>query len=232
MNKPKFDPTKTYRLVRVEWIDSVSTKGGPWLHLEDVVAKTDMLCVSVGWIVFQDDVSIVLVAHFTSHKQVCGDFRIPSRAILEIRDIATVAPVFVEKPGPTDDQPLLCPYCSKHHWRDVKCAPPTFQPSAVIVPDSNGGPPVPVGRPEPSSLVCGFCGEAHPPVAICFEVSQDHPPKWWCPVCGLHAAKAACPNTTYFCSSCGVRHENTRHSVPDLKSRETPSIGEGDEILF
>ena len=251
MNKPTFEPTKKHRLVRVEWIDSVATKGNPWSHLDEVVAQTDMSCVSVGWIVHQDDVAIVIVSHFTAGDQVCGDFRIPRRAILEIRDIATVAPVFTEEePGPTDDQPLLCPYCSKHHWRDVKC-PPGEKPvpcpycskkhrwNAACPPlevSLDKPPPVPGERPEsrpaPRSLICGFCGDVHAFTGDCLEFHISHEAPWWCHVCGLHAAKAACPNTTYFCSSCGVRHENGRHSAPYRTSRDIDPLGKPDDTPF
>ena len=79
-----------YRLVRVDWIDSNGSRDS-WVPLEAVRDVSPMDVHSVGWLVHEDDVSIVLVPHFASDS-VAGDFRIPKVAITSMRDLVQRGP--------------------------------------------------------------------------------------------------------------------------------------------
>ena len=78
-----------YRLVRVDWIDSNGSRDG-WVPLETVRDVSPMDVHSVGWVVHEDEVSIVLVPHFAVGVSVAGDFRIPRVAITSIIDLVPV----------------------------------------------------------------------------------------------------------------------------------------------
>lgn len=72
-------------LVLIEWVDSHYRAG--WTS--DDSESAPLVCRSVGWLVHDGDDAKVLSAHVSKEEspQRCGDMTIPSRAILQIREI-------------------------------------------------------------------------------------------------------------------------------------------------
>jgi hypothetical protein len=82
------------RIAKVEWVDSNSVAGGSaWSNIKSTVEiGTDglrELCISVGFIIHEDDVGIVIVPHLAKFPidddtQGSGDMAIPKVAIVSI----------------------------------------------------------------------------------------------------------------------------------------------------
>lgn len=72
------------RLVLVEWIDSNAAAG--WHQYEDLLAtvKGELLCRSVGWLMYDASDRIALVAHKAATGSVGDAMTIPKIAVLSI----------------------------------------------------------------------------------------------------------------------------------------------------
>jgi hypothetical protein len=74
-------------LVLVEWKDSVQPVPN-WMLLDEAPDLDAISCVSVGWIISQNDNVVMLVPNLGDHKddnaQGCGFIRIPRSAITRI----------------------------------------------------------------------------------------------------------------------------------------------------
>ncbi len=72
---PKFDENPTY----IEWVDSSSIDG--WVEAHNVV-PTRLMCRTIGWIVKENDTSVMIGGHITDYPvQLCGVLDIPKCAI-------------------------------------------------------------------------------------------------------------------------------------------------------
>jgi hypothetical protein len=71
------------QLILVTWIDSAKLGGdGPWKDKHTVTELTHDTVQSVGWIMREDEDTLVVAAHI-SEGQVSGEMAIPIRAILK-----------------------------------------------------------------------------------------------------------------------------------------------------
>ncbi len=75
------------KLLLVEWVDSHSGKG--WQPLDTLAAETGpVYCRSVGWLVSDDNGTLVLVPHISGERNGnirlfgAGDLAIPHKAII------------------------------------------------------------------------------------------------------------------------------------------------------
>lgn len=84
--------SKSYRLVLIEWVDSVGCSGR-WDFLADKKATTALVCRSVGWLIQDGKKRKTVVPHVTAlddpeiDPQGQGDMTIPTMAILSITDL-------------------------------------------------------------------------------------------------------------------------------------------------
>ncbi len=87
-------------MVRVEWCDSSSTTGNLWSDIADTIhAGTTGVgapCVSVGFLVHEDEHCLVIVPHLSSFPlgddpQGSGDMTIPRRAVLRMDALGVAA---------------------------------------------------------------------------------------------------------------------------------------------
>lgn len=73
------------KLVFVEWEDSYGCSPR-WQDINPDGNPTELLCHSVGWVIYKNKRCIVVVPHITAQevegrKQGCGDMTIPTAAI-------------------------------------------------------------------------------------------------------------------------------------------------------
>lgn len=75
------------RLVLVEWIDSNAAAG--WHQYEDLLAtvKGDLLCKSVGWLVFDAPDRVSIVPGQSATGSVCDAMTIPKIAVVSVTDL-------------------------------------------------------------------------------------------------------------------------------------------------
>ena len=77
------------RLVLVEWVDA--SRGHEWEPLDNL-KEDDLRCKSVGWLASETDDEKVIIPHIDfASTQGCGRMTIPTRAILQIRDLVSEA---------------------------------------------------------------------------------------------------------------------------------------------
>lgn len=78
---------KGTKIYIVEWIDSYSPTLNKWEHFDDVEDPSELICISVGWIIKENDKYITIVSHISDitnkegHGEVCGNMTIPKKAI-------------------------------------------------------------------------------------------------------------------------------------------------------
>lgn len=72
--------TRKLPLVMIEWLDSASLSGGIWRDTDDVAELKPHVIRSVGWVLREDAVSVLLIGHIATH-QVSGDLSIPKCSI-------------------------------------------------------------------------------------------------------------------------------------------------------
>ena len=75
-------------LVMIEWVDSIRPESS-WVHLADVEHRPPLTCVSVGWLIKDNDDVKALAPNMggledESNVQACGIIRIPTKCILHI----------------------------------------------------------------------------------------------------------------------------------------------------
>jgi hypothetical protein len=76
------------KLIMIDWLDSHASKG--WQTLEDLeLADQPLKCRSVGWLFKETKESKTIIPHLADKNnnmapQGCGDFTIPTRAILKV----------------------------------------------------------------------------------------------------------------------------------------------------
>ena len=70
------------KLVLVEWVDSHSMAVA-WSSKQDIIeaAKGPITIQSVGWVVYEDDKVLTLIAHYGDENNCGGDVTIPKCAI-------------------------------------------------------------------------------------------------------------------------------------------------------
>lgn len=77
------------RLVLVEWLDS--ERRDDWEPLNSI-RSSSLRCRSVGWLASDTDEAKTIFPHLDADgKQGCGGMTIPTRAVLNIQDIALPA---------------------------------------------------------------------------------------------------------------------------------------------
>ena len=74
------------KLVLIEWVDSHSGNG--WRPLDELAdAARPVMCRSVGWLVAEQNGTVVLVPHISGDETVrrygTGDIAIPTKAIVK-----------------------------------------------------------------------------------------------------------------------------------------------------
>jgi hypothetical protein len=88
--KSNWRPTTPYRLVAIEWEDSQRPLA-PWQWLDEYTLPDAVRCVSVGFLVAQNDAALALAANLgdvdQARAQGCGIIRIPVSAVRRIADL-------------------------------------------------------------------------------------------------------------------------------------------------
>jgi len=79
-----------YKLVKVWWEDIVSDSS--WNDIVDIKKSQTAICCSVGWLVYQDQFRVVLMADFSFEpneeiKQGGSTTTIPTKNILKIKSL-------------------------------------------------------------------------------------------------------------------------------------------------
>lgn len=101
------------KLVLVEWLDSAQPSPG-WRWLTEAPDLEVVRCQSVGWLVAQSDVVIMLAPNMgdigseSGAEQACGFIRIPAAAVTRMADLreATCPSCCpFSRPGPTPTPP-------------------------------------------------------------------------------------------------------------------------------
>ena len=80
------------KLVLIKWLDSFGCSSN-WQPLGQIEDIKPMICLSVGWIDYQNDCCVVVVPHRSEDhngipQQGCGDMTIPRQAILNITPLS------------------------------------------------------------------------------------------------------------------------------------------------
>jgi hypothetical protein len=74
----------THQIIRVEWEDSSSTSR-VWNQGEYLAKQTNQRCVSIGFLVHEDESCVVIAGHMGIDEcpDFAGDMRIPKSAIIK-----------------------------------------------------------------------------------------------------------------------------------------------------
>ncbi len=85
----------TFRLVIVEWVDSVQPKPA-WVHLSDYEPRQALTIASVGWLIHEGRDSLDIAPNIggldtEADGQVSGVITIPTRCVVKIADLHEAA---------------------------------------------------------------------------------------------------------------------------------------------
>ena len=78
------------KIVRVDWVDSSSVSGRPWVDMEDLRREPNLECITIGCIVRESKTSVTIASSFAyghdgQATQAIGDITIPKVAIKKRR---------------------------------------------------------------------------------------------------------------------------------------------------
>lgn len=78
------------KLVMVEWVDSYGVSSS-WEDTSDISKVQPVNCVSVGWVLFEDDTVVTVLPHKAilpgGGTQGCGEMTIPRQAIISVKPL-------------------------------------------------------------------------------------------------------------------------------------------------
>lgn len=93
------------RLVQIEWHDSRQPISG-WNYIEDLDGFSPVVCLSVGWLIHDDENVKVLAPNIGDYgaerEQASGAMQIPTRCIVKMEEL--VRSVGVEPTRPKDTE--------------------------------------------------------------------------------------------------------------------------------
>jgi len=72
-----------HKMIRIEWEDS-SSSSRIWNTVEKLKSFSNARCISVGFLVHEDDTCVVIAGH-KGEEDYAGEMRIPKRSIVKRR---------------------------------------------------------------------------------------------------------------------------------------------------
>lgn len=81
-----------YPIIKVKWLDSASEYG--WKPIQNGIGNINLECESVGYLVFEDDLEIVIIQSLNDY-QISDLLHIPKVVILS-REILSICPILTD----------------------------------------------------------------------------------------------------------------------------------------